>query len=69
MNSGPIKTFWDTICYYITDHLKVDLHVYDTFYGSVTYHVLNLYVNCLELNLQEITNFKMVLLHSARVSW
>ena len=45
------------------------LHVYNTFYGAVTYQILTLYVNCLILNLQKITIFKMTFLHSAGASW
>ena len=46
-----LKIFWDTICSYIIDDVMGELHVYDTFYGAVMYHILNLYVNCVILNL------------------
>ena len=45
-NGGPIKTNWYTICSYIIDHVKVLLHVCNTSYGVIMYHILNLYVNC-----------------------
>ena len=68
-NSGPIKKNSDTISSYIVDHMEVLLHIYDTFYDAVMYHIVNLYVNYLILNLWEVTIFKMVFLHSAAVSW
>ena len=68
-NSGRLKTNSDTICSYTIDHMKVLLHVYNTFYGAVTYYVVNLHVNNLILNLWEKTIFKMAFLHSVAVSW
>ena len=43
-DSGTALTFLDTICSYVIDHIKVVLHVNDTFYCAVTYHVLELNV-------------------------
>ena len=54
---------------YIVYHVKVCWHIYNTFYGAVMYHIVNLYVNYLILNLWEITIFKMAFLRSAAVSW
>ena len=68
-NSGLIFKISDTICFYIVNHVKILLHIYDTFYGVVMYHIVNLYVNYVILNLQEITVFKKVFLHSAAMTW
>ena len=42
-DDGPTLKFWDAICSYIADHIKVVLHVYNTFYCAVTYHILQLH--------------------------